>query len=317
MALKHPDYDFHLIDKLTYASGEEGFSTSNIQDLIDANPDRFKVFKHDICDKDSLYDSLYLCDAVINFAAESHVGRAMVSGSRHLMSNDIGSVTVGEVCADYHIRLVHISTDEVYGDIVDGSFSEAQQFNPKNRYAGSKAAGEMNLRALIYPPHNLDLVITRSANNYGKYQSQEKFVHVIAEAIAKNRPVPVHGEGKEIREWLWVMDNCSAIDIALHSGVSGEAYNVSSHQEMSNADLAKLAVQEFGGEIRFVENRPGNDRRYSIDTSKIESLGWKPEAVGDEFKKVMLDTIRYYIDKYRKIPADIERFELPKVAISA
>ena len=128
-----------------------------------------------------MYDDLYMCHTVVNFAAESHVGRAMVNGKRHVLSNDIGATVIGEVAADYHMRMVHISTDEVYGDILEGSFREDMQFNPKNRYAGSKAAGEMNLNALKYPPHNLDLVITRSANNFGIYQSQEKFVHIIAE----------------------------------------------------------------------------------------------------------------------------------------
>lgn len=296
MVNKYPDYDFVLIDKLTYASGENGFSKENIEDLIDGK--RVKFFQHDINSKDDMYDDLYMCHAVVNFAAESHVGRAMVNGKRHLLSNDFGAVTVGEVACDYHMRMVHISTDEVYGDILEGAFSENQQFNPKNRYAASKAAAEMNLNALKYPPHNLDLVITRSANNYGLYQSQEKFVHIIAESIAKNRPIPIHGEGKEIREWLWVTDNCTAIDIALHKGKSGEAYNISSHQELTNRELAELAIRHFGGSITYIPNRPGNDRRYSVNTERIESLGWKPLAVGNYFEKVMVDVIRHYVDRY-------------------
>lgn len=298
MVEKYPDYDFVLIDKLTYASGENGFSYENIADLIDGR--RVKFFQHDICNKDDMYDDLYLCNAVVNFAAESHVGRAMVSGKRHLLSNDFGAVTVGEVAADYHIRMVHISTDEVYGDILEGDFKENQQFNPRNRYAGSKAAAEMNLRALTHEPHNLDLVITRSANNYGKYQSQEKFVHVIAESIAKNRPIPLHGKGTERREWLHVLDNCAAIDLVLHKGLRGESYNISSHCELSNLELANLATSHYGGSITFVQNRPGNDRRYSISTEKIEALGWKPKAVGVEFNKAMIDTIGYYIKRYGK-----------------
>lgn len=296
MVEKYPDYDFVLIDKLTYASGENGFSNENIAGLVDGK--RIKFFQHDICNKEDMYDDLYMCHAVVNFAAESHVGRAMVAGKRHLFSNDIGAVTIGEVATDYHMRMVHISTDEVYGDILEGSFSETTQFNPRNRYAASKAAAEMNLRALIYPPHNLDLVITRSANNYGIYQSQEKFTHIIAQSIAKNRPVPIHGEGKEIREWLWVIDNCSAIDTVLHRGVSGEAYNISSHQELSNKALAEMALAQFGGTISYIPNRPGNDRRYSVDSTKIEALGWKPTAVGEAFKETMLSTIQHYIARH-------------------
>src|SRR3990167_995852 len=298
MAKRYPDYDFVLIDKLTYAASERGYSWDNLQQF--QNDKRFRFVTADICDKEAMYDALYMCNAVVNFAAESHVGRAMVSGKRHLWSNDIGAVTIAEVATDYHMRLVHISTDEVYGDILEGSFREDIQFNPKNRYAGAKAAAEMNLRPFIYPPHNLDLVITRSANNFGRFQSQEKFVHVIAEHIAKSRPIPIHGEGKEIREWLWVEDNCAAIDLVLHKGKTGEAYNISSHQEVSNLDLAKLAVKHFGGEIKFVPNRPGNDRRYSIDTRKIERLGWQPKAVGKEFEKIMLESMKYYVSKYQR-----------------
>lgn len=298
MVSKYPDYDFVLIDKITYASGENGFSKENVEDLIDGK--RVKFFQIDICDKERLYDAFYMCNSVVNFAAEAHVGRAMVSGKRHLMSNDIGATTVGEVASDYKMRMVHISTDEVYGDILEGEFAETAKFNPRNRYAGSKAAAEVNLNALKFAPHNLDLVITRSANNFGIYQSQEKFSHVIAECIAKNRPIPIHGEGKETREWLWVMDNVQAIDLILHKGVSGEIYNISSHQELSNKELAEMAIDKFGGSMVFVPNRPGNDRRYSIDTTKIKSLGWEPVAVGDKFRDEMLYTINYYINKYKK-----------------
>lgn len=297
MVSKYPDYDFVLIDKLTYASGENGFSDENIRDLVDGR--KVKFFKHDICNKDDMYDDLYMCNVVVNFAAESHVGRAMVAGKRHLLSNDFGAVTIGEVAADYNMRMVQISTDEVYGDILEGEFKEDMKFNPRNRYAGSKAAGEMNLNALKFPPHNLDLVITRSANNYGVYQSQEKFTHIIAESIAKGRPIPIHGEGKEIREWLWVIDNCRAIDLILHEGILGEVYNISSHQELSNKELAELAISKYGGTMKFIANRPGNDRRYSIATDKIEELGWKPEAVGEKFKEKMVEVIGHYINKHK------------------
>lgn len=308
MVEKYPDYDFVFIDKLTYASGENGFSNENIADLIDGR--RVKFFQHDICNKEDMYDDLYMCHAVVNFAAESHVGRAMVNGSRHLLSNDFGAVTIGEVAADYGMRMVQVSTDEVYGDILEGKFSENAQFNPRNRYAASKAAAEMNLNALKFPPHNLDLIITRSANNYGKYQSQEKFTHIIAESIAKHRPVPVHGAGSEVREWLYVLDNCKAIDIALHKGETGEVYNISSHQELTNKELAELAIGAFGGTIEYVQNRPGNDRRYSINTEKLEKLGWEPEAVGDRFKELMLETIAYYMKRH-------ERPQLSPLAVSS
>ena len=298
MVKKYPDYDFVLIDKLTYASGENGFSDENIRDLVDGR--RVKFFQHDISNKEDMYDDLYMCHAVVNFAAESHVGRAIVTGKRHIMSNDIGATIIGEVASDYNMRMVQISTDEVYGEIAEGKFHEDLKLNPKNRYAASKAAAEMNLRALTYSPHNLDLVVTRSGNNYGKFQSQEKFVHIISESIAKNRPVPIHGKGEEIREWLWVEDNCRAIDAVLHKGQKGEVYNIGSHMELKNIELAELAVNEFGGDIEFIENRPGNDLRYSLDTSKIEALGWEPYAVGDNFKPTMLECINHYVKRHER-----------------
>ena len=147
MASKYPDYDFVLIDKLTYAASERGYSWDNLDKY--RGDSRFRFVQADICDKEAMYEALYMCHAVVNFAAESHVGRAMVDGKRHLFSNDIGAVTVAEVATAYNMRMVHISTDEIYGDILDGSFTELTQFNPKNRYAGAKAAAEMNLRPFI------------------------------------------------------------------------------------------------------------------------------------------------------------------------
>lgn len=298
MADKYTDYDFILIDKLTYASGLRGYSWENVE-VFRQNP-RFRFIKADICDREAMLDALYMCDAVVNFAAESHVGRAMVDPERHIKSNIIGASTVAEVATNYHMRMVQISTDEVYGAITTGSFDEASDLKPQNRYAGSKAAAEKFTYSFMFPPHNLDIVYTRSANNFGKFQSQEKFTHIIAESLAKNRPIPVHGEGKEVRDWLYVMDNCQAIDLALHYGKTGEFYNISAHNELTNAALAELAVSKFGGAIKYSPNRPGNDARYSVNTRKIEQLGFKPLATGNRFESYIVETIGWYIDHYKK-----------------
>lgn len=301
MAEKYPDYDFVLIDKLTYASGPRGFSWENVEKF--RNDNRFKFVEADIADEDAMFDALYMCNAVVNFAAESHVGRALVKTSRHKQSNFLGAANIAEVAMRYHIRLIQISTDEVYGETLKGSFNEYSPLRPQNPYAGAKGAAEVYLYSLAFPPNNLDIVYTRSANNFGKYQSQEKFTHVIAECIAKHRPIPVHGEGKEVREWLYVMDNCAAIDLALHKGKTKEFYNISAHNELSNQQLAELAVKHFGGTITHIPNRPGNDARYSIDSSKIEGLGWKPQATGKDFEKYMVETIGHYVSMYaRKLP---------------
>lgn len=298
MYKKYPDYDFVLIDKLTYASGENGFSWENVEEF--RNDPRVRFFQNDICDEEAMFDALYMCSAVVNFAAESHVGRAIVKVNRHLHSNVVGAVTVAEVAANYNMRMVQISTDEVYGEINTGSFDENSPLNPQNRYAGSKAAAEKMTYSFMFPPHKLDILYTRSANNFGKFQSQEKFVHIIAESIVKNRDIPVHGKGKEVRDWLYVIDNCSAIDYVLHHGKTGEFYNISAHNELSNDALAKLAIKHFGGNIKYINNRPGNDARYSLNTKKIEKLGWKPIAQGENFEQQMVKTIKHYIKKYEK-----------------
>lgn len=294
MAEKYLDYDLVVIDKLTYAA-----DLNNIKDLIDSK--RIRFFEHDITNEEDMFDDLYMCHAVVNFAAESHVGRAIVKSNRHIRSNVIGAATIAEIATNYHMRMVQISTDEVYGEIKEGSFNENYPLHPRNRYAGSKAAAEVFTYSFLSPPHNLDIVYTRSANNFGKYQSQEKFTHVIAESIAKNRPIPLHGEGKEIRDWLWVIDNCKAIDLVLHLGATGEFYNISAHNELSNDSLAEMAIRNFGGKIKLMENRPGNDYRYSLDTNKIEMLGWEPEAKGMAFEPYMVDTLKWYIEKYKKV----------------
>ena len=219
---------------------------------------------------------------------------------RQIHSNILGAAVVAEIAANYHMRMVHISTDEIYGEIKKGSFHENAPPRPKNRYAGTKAATEALLYSYQYPPHNLDIVFTRSANNFGKYQSQEKFTHVIAESIARNIPIPIHGDGKEIRDWLFVLDNCAAIDLILRKGKTGEFYNISAHNELANLDLAHLAIEHFGGRTKFVPNRVGNDTRYSIDTKKIESLGWKPNAQGKAFQSAMIETLKHYIEKYQR-----------------
>ena len=229
------------------------------------------------------------------------MGRAIVRSNRHIQSNIIGAATIAEVSTNYHMRMVQISTDEVYGEINKGSFGEGARLSPQNRYAGSKAAAEVFTYSFLYSPHNLDIVYTRSANNFGRYQSQEKFTHVIAECIAKNRPIPIHGKGAEVRDWLWVLDNCSAIDLVLHKGVRGSFYNISAKNELSNLQLAKMALNNFVGTVKFIQNRPGNDARYSLSKQKIKRLGWEPKAQGKQFEPIMIETIEWYVDHYKKV----------------
>lgn len=307
MARKHPDYDFVLIDKLTYASGLRGFSWENIEQF--RKDLRFRFMQEDICDEEAMFDALYMCDAVVNFAAESHVGRAIVKSSRHIRSNIFGAANIAEIATNYHMRMVQISTDEVYGEIRDGRFREENPLRPQNRYAASKAAAEVFTYSYMFSPHNLDLVYTRSANNFGRYQSQEKFTHIIAESIAKGRPIPVHGKGEEVRDWLYALDNCVAIDLILHKGEKGKFYNISAHNEMRNIDLVNLAIKNFGGDMKFIPNRAGNDARYALDTEEIEKLGWEPEARGDGFEPIMVEILQWYVDHYKNNMAEFS--ELP------
>lgn len=286
---KYPDYKIINLDALTYAGNPES--------LNDINADRrYRLAEGRIEDTGLAKEIMQDADSVVHFAAESHVDRSIVDAQPFLMTNVIGTNAMLNAAKDASIkRFIHISTDEVYGTLgEEGRFTENTPLMPNSPYSASKAAGDMLVRA-YHETYGFPAIIVRPSNNYGPYQFPEKFIPLMITNLIDNKPVPIYGEGKNVRDWLFVEDNCRAIDLILHKGRDGEIYNVGGNAEIRNIDIAKNVLEIMGKDescIRFVEDRPGHDYRYALDNSKIDSeLGWRPSAdVGNLLGK----TIEWY-----------------------
>jgi len=292
----HPEHSVLNLDSLTYAGNLE-----NLRDL-ETNP-RYTFVKGDICDPGLLAGLQF--DAIIHFAAESHVDRSILDASPFLMTNIMGTKNLLELAKERGCRMVHVSTDEVYGSIPEGLFTEASPLSPNSPYAASKASSDLFVRA-YYETHGLDVVITRCSNNYGPFQFPEKLIPLmIANALA-GKSLPVYGDGKNVRDWIHVMDHCRAVDLVFHKGRAGEVYNIGGRNEQQNIDIVKkilgIVAEVQGvdpgslmGLITYVTDRPGHDRRYAIDPSRTESeFGWKNEVGFDEG---LAATVRWYIER--------------------
>ena len=296
MLKKYPDYRIICLDKLTYAGN---FST--IEPLM-ANPN-FRFVKEDICDIAAV-DKLFQeekPDVVVNFAAESHVDRSIENPGVFLQTNIIGTQVLMDACRKYGIKRYHqVSTDEVYGDLPldrpDLFFTEETPLHTSSPYSSSKAGADLLVMS-YYRTYGLPVTISRCSNNYGPYHFPEKLIPLmIANALA-DKPLPVYGEGLNVRDWLYVEDHCKAIDFIIHKGKVGEVYNVGGHNEKRNIDIVKLICAELGKPeslITYVADRKGHDMRYAIDPSKIHrELGWLPETkFADGIKK----TIKWYLE---------------------
>lgn len=290
----HPGYEVVNLDKLTYAG--------NIENLTDIEAlSNYTFVRGDICDR-QLIDSLKF-DAIIHFAAESHVDRSIIDASPFLQTNVIGTQVLLEAARKRGCRMLHVSTDEVYGSIETELFTEESPVMPNSPYAASKASSDLLARA-FHETYGLDVVITRCSNNYGPYQFPEKLMPlVIANAIG-SKAVPVYGDGMNIRDWIYVIDHCRAVDIVFHKGRSGDVYNIGGKNEQRNIDIVKKLLVEVARKsgmpeerlldlILFVKDRPGHDRRYAIDPSKIErELGWGPETGFDDG---IAKTVEWYL----------------------
>lgn len=280
----HPEHSVINLDKLTYAGNLE-----NMQDMEDQPNYRF--VKGDICDRQFL-DSLDF-DAIINFAAESHVDRSILDSFPFLQANVIGTQSLLEAAKIRKCRMLQVSTDEVYGSIENGLFTEESSISPNSPYAASKASADLLVRA-YHETFDMDVLITRCSNNYGPYQFPEKLIPLVISHAIAGKPVPVYGDGKNVRDWIYVLDHCKAVDVVFHRGKSGEVYNAGGKNEWQNIDiimkLLSLVADKTGQDadvmkdlITFVKDRQGHDRRYAIDPSKIEKeLGWRPETGFDE-----------------------------------
>lgn len=287
---KHASTKIVNLDKLTYAGRQEN--------LLDVEKDsRYKFIQGDICDPAVVEKAMAGCDAVVHFAAESHVDRSISDSGAFIQTNVFGTFVVLEAARKAGVKkFVQISTDEVYGQILEGKFSESSPLLPRNPYSASKCAAD-RLAYSFFATYHLPVVITRSSNNYGPFQFPEKVIPLFATNLLRGKKVPLYGEGKQIRDWLHVDDNAEAIDVVLHQGKNGEVYNIGGGNEVANIDLTRLILSHFkkGNEsIERVADRLGHDFRYALDTRKIErELGWKPRI---EFKKGLAQTLDWYHD---------------------
>lgn len=296
MLNKYGDYDIICLDALTYAG--------NMETLADVtrNP-KFKFFKCDITDRDRVYDifASEKPDITVNFAAESHVDRSISEPDIFLKTNILGTGVLMDACREYGVSRYHqVSTDEVYGDLPldrpDLFFTETTPLHTSSPYSASKAAADL-LVLSYHRTFKLPVTISRCSNNYGPYHFPEKLIPLMITNALEDKMLPVYGRGENVRDWLYVDDHCSAIDLIIHKGKEGEIYNVGGHNEKTNIEVVKIILQELGKPeslIKYVTDRPGHDMRYAIDPSKIrDELGWTPAAAfADGIKK----TIKWYLD---------------------
>mgnify|MGYP003273841975 FL=1 len=291
---KYNDYQVINLDKLTYAANLE-----NLKDIEDNK--NYKFIHGDIADKEFIFklfeDKKF--DIVINFAAESHVDNSILNPQIFTITNILGTQVLLDACRKYNIKRFHqISTDEVYGELpLDDKnilFTEKTPLNPSSPYSASKASADMLVKS-YYRTYSLPITISRCSNNYGPYQHLEKLIPLMISKAINNDNLPVYGNGLNVRDWLHVYDHCTAIDLIIHEGKIGEIYNIGGNNEKSNIDVVKIILKELGKSeklIKYVNDRPGHDLRYAIDSTKIKTtLNWKPVY---SFEKGILDTIKWY-----------------------
>ncbi len=284
---KYKDYKVINLDALTYAGNIE-----NLDDIKD-NPN-YKFVHGNICDKKLVRELVNEVDAVINFAAESHVDRSITGPEIFIETNVQGTLNLLQASKEADIqRFLQVSTDEVYGTLgKDGYFYETTPLAPNSPYSASKASADLLVRA-YYETYKMPVLNTRCSNNYGPYQYPEKLIPFFISKLLKNEKVPVYGDGLNVRDWLYVYDHCSAIDVVLHKGRVGEVYNIGGHNEKTNLEITKIILQAMGKDessIEYVQDRLGHDRRYAIDNHKIQTeLGWQPSLTFEEGIKLTID----------------------------
>lgn len=312
---KYSEYNLINLDLLTYAG--------NLENLKECKKHpRFKFIKGDICNRELVEFMFKEFDisGVIHFAAESHVDNSIKNPEAFIKTNVNGTFTLLDVAYKYwmnkpfaykdeykNARFHHISTDEVYGTLGEtGLFSETTPYAPNSPYSSSKASSDMIVRA-YHETYGLNTIITNCSNNYGPKQHDEKLIPTIIRNALANKPIPIYGDGKNIRDWLYVLDHCKGIDIAYHKGKAGQTYNIGGKNERTNLEIvAKICEildellpknESYKNLLTFVEDRAGHDRRYAIDASKIENeLGWKAD---ETFDSGIVKTVEWYIKKYR------------------
>jgi len=291
MLNEHPDDMIINLDVLSYAGNPD-----NLKDIHN-NPNYLFV-QGDICDPvivDKLMKERKI-DHIVHFAAESHVDRSIKDGSVFVRTNVLGTYVLLDSAMQNGVeRFIHISTDEVYGSIINGSFKETDILNPSSPYSSSKAGSDLLVRS-FYLTHNLPAIITRCTNNFGPYQHPEKLIPLFITNLLEEMKVPVYGTGQNVRDWIFVLDHCHAVDHILKYGEVGEIYNIGGGAEITNLDITQKILEILGKDntmIKYVKDRPGHDFRYSLDCSKLRETGWVPEY---NFEDALNETIAWYID---------------------
>lgn len=296
MMEKYPDYRIVCIDKLTYAG-----NLRNLETVLDKK--NFRFIKGDICDRELVYRIFEeeKPDIVINFAAESHVDRSIESPDIFLKTNILGTQVLLDASRKYNVKRFHqVSTDEVYGDLPldrsDLKFTESSPLRPSSPYSASKASADLLVLA-YHRTYGVPVTISRCSNNYGPYQFPEKLIPLMIINALNDRPLPVYGDGRNVRDWIHVKDHCEAIDIIIHRGKEGEIYNIGGENERANIDVVRMILKELGKPeslIRFVKDRPGHDRRYALDISRMKKeFGWSPKI---SFEEGLKSTIKWYLE---------------------
>ena len=285
---KYPDYRVVNLDKLTYAG-----NPANLASLADDI--RYRFVEGDICDRAAVDALVAEADMVVNFAAESHVDRSIMGGAEFVHTNFNGTYELLESAKEHGVERFHqISTDEVYGSIDEGAWTEEWPLAPRNPYSATKASAELLVRS-YHITHGLPVVTTRASNNIGPYQYPEKRVPLYITNALDDQPLPIYGDGSQVRDHLFVEDHCAAIDLVLHAGADGEVYNVGGENDATGLEVARLIVERLGkdeGLLHFVGDRTGHDQRYALDSSKVAALGWKPAS---DFRAAMERTIDWYV----------------------
>ncbi|GKS13985.1 dTDP-glucose 4,6-dehydratase [Paenibacillus chitinolyticus] len=292
MLKKYPDYQIINLDALTYAGNLENLKS------VENHPN-YRFLKGDISDRNAVEQAFdFGVDVVVNFAAESHVDRSILDPGIFVQANVMGTQVLLDAAKAHGItKFVQVSTDEVYGSLGEtGLFSETTPLAPNSPYSASKAGGDMLVRA-YHETFGMPVNITRCSNNYGPYQFPEKLIPLMIANALDEKALPVYGDGLNIRDWLYVEDHCSAIDLVLHSGRNGEVYNIGGNNERTNLVIIQTILAALGKSeqlITFIQDRPGHDRRYGIDASKITAeLGWQPKH---NFESGIQETIKWYLD---------------------
>ncbi|WP_171714219.1 dTDP-glucose 4,6-dehydratase [Acidianus sp. RZ1] len=305
--LFHDKYKIIILDKYSYGSNPD-----NLKGIND-----YVLYKGDINDTKLVLKILkeHNVDAIINFAAESHVDRSISSPLSFIESNTQGVVSLLEAIRTYEgsVRMLHVGTDEEYGEIYEGSFNENSPLNPSSPYSASKASATLFVKAYSRT-YGINAVITRSSNNYGPYQFPEKLIPKTIIRASLNLPIPIYGNGNNVRDWIYVSENCEAINLVLNKGRKGEIYNISARQELTNLQVIKKVLEVMGKNdelLKFVDDRPGHDFRYSITNEKIVNLGWRPSIAFEQGIKLTVDWYLSHEDWWKPLIADKVISETP------